>query len=211
MRDVFRVVVFIIVTVVGSPLVGAQTGTGDAGEMLGRIEDLRRQVAGLQATLRQREEWFDAVKKDIGAVGEEIAALRERVASPVAQPFLSGPPPSTDAVGVSKVAVFAPRIVVDSSRQHDSVFLKVRRVEVGAIRAVADVELGSDQMQIDLPLDQNGALYIVDWQTSEGQTYSLLLRDGSGGTDSSAQPAATVQVKPLQNQGRFLFVGYRVE
>ena len=131
--------------------------------------------------------------------------------SPVAQPFLSGPPPSTDAVGVSKVAVFAPRVVVDSARQHDSVFLKVRRVEAGAIRAVADVELGSDQMQVDLPLDQNGALYIVDWQTSEGQTYSLLLRDGSAGTDSSAQPAATVQVKPLQNQGRFLFVGYRVE
>ncbi len=189
----------------------ARNGGNDTGEMLAQIQDLRRQVAGLHQTLRQRDEWFDALKKDLGAVGDDVASLKDRVVPPVALPFLSGPPPSSDTVGVAKVAVFAPRIAVDSSRRHDIVFLRVKRVEAGAVKPVAELELGGDQLQIDLPLDQNGALYIVDWQTSEGQTYTLLLRDGSGGPESLAQPAASVQVKPLQSQGRFIFVGYRVD
>jgi hypothetical protein len=71
---------------------------------------------------------------------------------------------------------------------------------------VAEVELTSDAPSVDLPLDQNGALYLVEWLTAEGQTYNLVLRDGASG-----QPAASAPVKALQAQGRFVFVGYRVE
>jgi hypothetical protein len=66
--------------------------------------------------------------------------------------------------------------------------------------------LPPDAVFADLPIDQNGALYLVEWSTTDGQSYNLVLRDGASG-----QPAATVPVKPLQNQGRFVFVGYRVE
>lgn len=204
-------VVALLMALLAAPLARAQARPGEVNEMLAQIEELRRQVGGLQASLHQRDEWLDTLKKDVGAVGEEVAALKERVASPVALPFLSGPPPSSDVVGVSKVAVFAPRIAVDALHRHDIVFLRVKRVEPGNVRLVAEVELGGDQTQVDLPVDLNGALYVVDWQTSEGQTYNLLLRDGSAGPDSSTQAAATVQVKQLQNQGRFIFVGYRVE
>ena len=74
-----------------------------------------------------------------------------------------------------------------------------------------DVGLGTRvlfviEVQTYLPIDQNGALYLVEWSTTDGQSYNLVLRDGASG-----QPAATVPVKPLQSQGRFVFVGYRVE
>ena len=59
---------------------------------------------------------------------------------------------------------------------------------------------------MDLPIDQSGALYIVEWATSDGNAYGLELKDGT-----SAQVVAAVQVKQLQSQGRFIFVGYRVE
>jgi hypothetical protein len=204
---------FILAGLAASPLARAQdaAGQGEMNFLSSRVEDLRRQVDGLQASLRERDQSLDALKRDLGGVGEDVAALKERIQSLVALPFLSGPPPSSDAVGVSKVAVFAPRIAVDSSRQHDIVFLRLKRIEAAAVRSVADLEMSGDQLQIDLPLDQNGALYVVEWQTSEGQSYNLLLRDGAGGPDSLPPPLATVQVKPLQNQGRFLFVGYRLD
>jgi hypothetical protein len=215
MRDGSRFVfvVLILASFMASPRSDAQTrsGSGETGEMQAQIQDLRQQLGSLRQLLRQRDESLDALRNDVAAVGEAVSALKEGVASPVALPFLSGPPPSTDAVGVSRIAVFAPRIAADSPRQRDSVFLRLKRVEGGAMRTVAELELGADQPEIGLPLDQNGALYIVDWQTSEGQTYNLLLRDGSGGPDFPSQPAATVQVKPLQSQGRFIFVGYRVD
>ena len=84
-------------------------------------------------------------------------------------------------------------------------FLRVKRVEPGRLQPVGDAELGNDGVAV-LPIDQNGALYVVDWSTSEGHTYDLVLRDGASG-----QPAATVQVRPLQSQGRFVFVGYRFD
>ena len=55
-------------------------------------------------------------------------------------------------------------------------------------------------------LDDSGALYVVDWETSEGHVYNLVLRDGA-----SEQPAASVRVHEYQGRGRFAFVGYRVE
>jgi hypothetical protein len=79
-------------------------------------------------------------------------------------------------------------------------------VEPGALRVLGDLDFTSDQAGVDLPVDQNGALYVLEWSTSEGHTYTLSLRDGASG-----QTAAVVQVKPLQSKGRFIFVGYRVE
>ena len=32
---------------------------------------------------------------------------------------------------------------------------------------------------VDLPIDQSGALYLVEWSTSEGHVYNLVLRDGA--------------------------------
>ncbi len=209
MRDLPRVVVlglgFGLAVVIVSPPARAQD------ELSSRVEDLRHQVDGLQASLRERDQSIDSLKRDLGGVAEDVAVLKERIQSLVALPFLSGPPNSSDAVGVSKVAVFAPRIAVDSPRQHDIVFLRLKRVEATVVRSVAELEIGGDQQQVDLPLDQNGALYVVEWQTSEGQSYNLLLRDGAGGPDSLPPPVATVQVKQLQSQGRFLFVGYRLD
>jgi hypothetical protein len=134
-----------------------------------------------------------------------VTDLRSRPVTPPSGPFMAAPPPSSDAVGVAKTVVFAPRIEVDTIRRRDLVSLKLRRVEAGGARLIAEKELGNDE-GVDLPIDQNGALYIVEWSTTEGQTYNLLLRDGTSG-----QTAATAQVKVLQTQGRFLFVGYRTE
>lgn len=175
----------------------------DLAQEVGR---LRLQVASLELVLRSREEKIEALGRDVRALAEALSVLREQSAPPVAGPFLSGPPPSSDSVGVAKVAVFLPRVEVDATRRHDVVNLKVRRVEATAIRSAGEVDLATDQTSVDLPLDQNGALYIVEWSTSEGNSYNLVLRDGTSG-----QAAATVQVKPLQNQGRFILVGYRVE
>ena len=182
--------------------------TEGLGNVAAEVSRLRSEVAVLASQLRQRDERIEAMKEDLRGVREDVTALRRRPAPspPVAGPFLSGPPASSDSVGVSKVAVFAPRLEAESQRRHDVVTLRLRRVEADGLRALPDVELSQDATTIDLPLDENGALYIVEWSTSEGHSYNLVLRDGTSGL-----PAATVQVKPLQSQGRFIFVGYRVE
>jgi hypothetical protein len=179
---------------------------GDASAALAEIRGLQIQVAALHQELRQRSEAVDSLKKDVGSLGDEVGALKDRLTTSVAGPFLSGPPPSSDTVGVAKVAVFAPRLEIDAARRHDLLQIRVRRVEPGAVRVIGDLDFTSDQPGVDLPLDQNGALYILEWSTSEGHAYALSLRDGASG-----QTAAVVQVKPLQSKGRFIFVGYRVE
>jgi hypothetical protein len=107
---------------------------------------------------------------------------------------------------VARTAVFAPRVEVESFLRHDSVYLKLRRVEAGLVRTVGELEITPDAPGVDLPLDQSGALYLVEWSTSEGHVYNLVLRDGASG-----QPAASVPVKEKQSEGRFVLVGYRVE
>ena len=179
---------------------------GDSAVALSEIRGLQAQVASLHRELRERGEVVEVLKKEMGALGEDMGSLKDRLTTSVAGPFLSGPPPSSDAVGVAKVAVFAPRLEIDAARRHDLLQVRVRRVEPGAVRVVGDVDFTSDQAGVDLPLDQNGALYVLEWSTSEGHAYSLSLRDGASG-----QTAAVVQVKPLQSKGRFIFVGYRVE
>ncbi len=178
----------------------------DAAIALSEVRGLQAQVASLHHALRERNEAIESLKKDVGALGDDVGALKDRATGSVAGPFLSGPPPSSDSVGVAKVAVFAPRLEIDAARRHDLLQVRIRRVEPGAVRVVGDLDFTSDQPGVDLPLDQNGALYVVEWSTSEGHAYTLSLRDGASG-----QTAAVVQVKPLQSKGRFIFVGYRVE
>jgi len=180
--------------------------TDELQALRAEVSRLRGDVASLE---EERRSWQTRVR-DLGesmkVVTEGLESIKERVATPVAGPFLSAPPPSSDVVGVSKVALFAPRLEAEAQRRRDIVFLKVKRVEAGAVRLVAEVELSADSPGVDLPIDQSGALYVVEWSTSDGNAYGLQLKDGA-----SALVVATVHVRQLQSQGRFIFVGYRVE
>ncbi len=187
-------------------LAPAQDPGAEMGAMIGEVRRLRAEVSTLRIELFQRTDALLAMKNDLGALREEVRSARERGGASVSAPFLSGPPVPSDLLGVAKTAVFAPRLEVDSPRRHDTVTLRVKRIEAGAIHKVAEVELTADAQAVDIPLDQNGALYLVEWSTAEGQVYNLILKDGASG-----QPAASAPVKALQAQGRFVFVGYRVE
>jgi hypothetical protein len=183
-----------------------QESGAQVGAMIGEVRQLRAEVSTLRLEVFQRTDALLAMKGDLGALRDEVRSSRERAATSVAAPFLAGPPVPSDLLGVAKTAVFAPRVEADSTRRRDTVTLRVKRIEAGAIIKVAEVELQSDAPSVDLPLDQNGALYLVEWVTTEGQIYNLILKDGASG-----QPAASAPVKALQFQGRFVFVGYRVE
>ena len=178
----------------------------EAGAALrSEVGRLKGEVTVLQGAVRDRDALLGTVREELAGAREDLRELRERP-QPVAAPFLAAPPPSSDKLGVAKTAIFAPRVEVDSFLRHDTVVLKLRRVEAGAVRTVAELELTPDASGVDLPLDQNGALYLVEWTTSEGHIYNLVLRDGASG-----QPAASVPVKEKQSEGRFAFVGYRVD
>jgi hypothetical protein len=187
-------------------LAPAQEAHADVGAMFGEVRQLRGELSTLRLELFQRTEALQAMKGEFETLREEVRSSRERSAPSVAAPFLAGPPVPSDLLGVAKTAVFAPRVEADNTRRRDTVTLRVKRIEAGAIHKVAEVELLSDAPGVELPLDQNGALYLVEWVTTEGQTYNLVLKDGASG-----QPAASAPVKALQAQGRFVFVGYRVE
>jgi hypothetical protein len=183
--------------------------------LLGPIQEadaLRSEVARLQSemvllrgALRERDALLGTVREELVGVREDLREIRDRP-QPVAAPFLAGPPAGSDKLGVARGAVLAPRIEVDSFLRHDTVVLKLRRVEATGVRTVAEVELTPDASGVDLPIDQSGALYLVEWATSEGHVYNLVLRDGASG-----QSAASVPVKEKQSEGRFALVGYRVE
>ena len=177
----------------------------DADALRAEVSRLQGEVSRLQASLRERDALLGTVREELAGTRGDLHELRDRP-QPVAAPFLAAPPPSSDKLGVAKTAVLAPRVEVDSFLRHDTVVLKLRRVEAGAVRTVAELELTPDAAGVDLPLDQSGALYLVEWSTSEGHLYNLLLRDGASG-----QPAASVPVKEKQSEGRFAFVGYRVD
>ncbi len=185
-------------------LFAPQTPSPDVSALQAELERLQRKVASLETTARQRDDALDAMKTDLKAVEAGVADLRARPVTPPSGPFMAAPPPSSDAVGVAKTVVFAPRIEADTLRRRDLVTLKVRRVDAGGVRLLGERELGEEGVEI--PIDQNGALYIVDWSTTEGPAYNLVLRDGT-----SSQTAATAQVGIRQTQGKFIFVGYRAE
>jgi hypothetical protein len=177
----------------------------EADVLRSEISRLQTEVALLQGALREREALLGTVREEIANTREDLRELKDRP-QPVAAPFLAAPPPSSDRLGVAKTAVLAPRVEVESFLRHDTVSLKLRRVEAGAVRTVTELELTPDASGVDLPIDQSGALYLVEWSTSEGHVYNLVLRDGASG-----QLAASVPVKEKQNEGRFVLVGYRVE
>jgi hypothetical protein len=167
---------------------------------------LKAQVALLSAALQERDDLLVTVRQEMDGVRSDVRGLREHPPRDLAAAFLAGPATGSDRLGVARAAVFAPRIEVDSSRRHDTIFLTVKRVETSAVETIARLELTPDLEGIDLPLDDSGALYVVDWQTSWGHVFNLVLRDGASG-----QPAASVPVQERQEEGRFAFVGYRVE
>lgn len=186
-------------------LLVAQEPSADVSALQAAVERLRSQVAALETRAHERDEDLSGMRGALKLVEAGVTELRSRPVTPPSEPFIAAPPPSSDAVGVAKTVVFAPRIEVDTPKRRDIVSVKLRRVEEGGARLIAEKELANDE-GLELPIDQNGALYIAEWSTTEGQTFGLLLRDGTSG-----QTAATAQVKVLQTQGRFLFVGYRAE
>ena len=177
----------------------------EANALRTEVNRLKGEVALLQGALRERDALLGTVREELGGMREDLRELKDRP-QPVAAPFLASPPLGSDKLGVARAAVLAPRVEVESFLRHDTVVLKLRRVEALAVRTVAEVELTPDASGVDLPIDQSGALYVVEWATSEGHVYNLVLRDGASG-----QPAATVPVKEKQNEGRFVLVGYRVD
>ena len=177
----------------------------DESALRSEMMRLQTELALLRETQKARDEFLGTVRQELVGVRDDVREMRERP-QPVAAPFLAGPPASSDRLGVARAAVFAPRVEVDAFLRHDTVVLKLRRVEASSVRPVAEVQLDPDENGVDLPIDQSGALYIVEWSTSEGHVYNLVLRDGASG-----QPAASVPVKEKQNEGRFVLVGYRVE
>jgi hypothetical protein len=181
-----------------------QPQSPDGAALHVEISSLREQVRELERSLKERDEAAAEMGRSLKAMAADVGEVRERLLAPAAA-FAAAPPPSSDAVGIAKTVVFAPRLEVDSGKRRDIVFLKVKRVDPGRLQPVAEVELGNDGV-VRLPLDQNGALYVVEWSTSEGHAYDMVLRDGATGL-----AAATVQVRPELSRGRFVFVGYGLE
>ena len=193
-----------------SLLIALAPGTAGAADRLDELNAevgrLRARVIAVEGMVRLRDEQLGVLLREMREMSQDVKALRAPAPLPMAGPFLSGPPLASDTAGVAKVAVFAPRVEIDSSRRHDSVTLKLRRIEADSVTTASETEIGRDVTFADVALDRSGALYVLEWSTTEGHTYNLLLKDGASG-----QIAASVAVKPLQAQGRFLFVGYRLE
>jgi len=187
------------VLALGAQLAAAQAAAPDAWAH--ELAGLRLQVAALEATLHGR---LQEVETALQQLRDGMAGAADAV-EPVAAAFLASPPPPSDLVGVADAPVFSPRLAVDSPARHDIVFLEVRRVEPRGATLVGETELSEAIAAAVLPLDRNGALYVVDWETSEGHDYQLVLRDGLSG-----RSAATVEVSPYEHTGRFIFVGYGV-
>jgi hypothetical protein len=170
------------------------------------IDRLEARVTVLDAEVLERDELLGAVRDEMRAVRAGVEKLIESPPRGPAAAFLAGPANGSDRFGVARAAVFAPRIEVESPVRHDTIYLTVKRVETASLKTIATVELTPDLGGVDLPLDENGALYLVEWETSEGHVYNLVLRDGA-----SLQPAASVSVTEYESRGLFAFVGYRVE
>ena len=181
-------------------------GPQDSQALRAEIHRLESRVATLDAAVLVRDELLVAVRDELQAVRADMKKMSESPPRGPAATFLAGPARGSDRFGVAQAAVFAPRIEVETQVRHDTLYLKVKRVETSALVTVGEVELTPDSGGVDLPLDENGALYLVEWETTEGHVYTLVLRDGA-----SLQPAASVAVTEYESKGLFAFVGYRVE
>lgn len=177
-----------------------------ASALRSEVRRLQGEVEELQAGVKARDEVLEATARELRAVGRELQALRAALPWPLAGAFLAAPPTSSDTVGVAKVAVFGPRVEVEAASRHDNVTLRLRRIEAEAVARVAELDLVQHAGAVDLPIDRSGAVYLLEWSTSDGYPVTLQLKDGASG-----QLAASVLVRPQQAQGRFLFVGFRLE
>jgi hypothetical protein len=186
-------------------LLAPQAAPDEISSLQAELTRLRSRISTLEATARERDDSTDALRGELKGIESGVTELRSRPAVVPSQPFMAAPPPSSDAVGVAKTVVFAPRVEADTTKPRDLVILKVRRVDPGGLQLVGERELASED-GVDLPVDQNGALYVVEWSTAEGQPYNLILRDGTSGL-----AAATAHVRLQQIRGKFIYVGYRAE
>lgn len=175
----------------------------EEGQALGQLQG---QMAALHVGLREALGRLAALREEVGALraGLERPPGNETVA--LAAPFLASPPDGSDAVGIARAPVFEPRVEPEASAVHDAVQLRVLQMEPEGARLVGELSVAAEPGGVPLPLSRNGALYVVEWSTPQGFEFKLVLRDGASG-----QPAATVQVRPYNSEGRFVFVGYRVE
>ncbi len=174
----------------------------EVARLAGEVRGLRQQVALLEKQLRDGLGQIDELSKNVDSVRSSLTELGRSLSDAGAAPFTAAPPPTSATAGVAKTVVFSPRVEADPVRRRDVVNLVVQRLDGGRFRPVGDASLASETA-VTLPLDRSGALYLVAWSTPDGQTFDLVLRDGLTG-----QVAATVQVRPLQSQGHFIFVGY---
>ncbi|MCM2254491.1 MAG: hypothetical protein NDJ94_02350 [Vicinamibacteria bacterium] len=198
-----------MLTVLLMPLWLAQATDPSSAAVAEHLRGLRGEVAGLHATVARQGELLTALAAALEDQRRLLAdrATPEATAADPALAFLAGAPAASDSAGVARAVVFEPRIVSDQPRRHDLVTLRLRRVEAQRSATLAELDLGGDQAAgVALPLDRNGALYVVEWATSEGQTFSLVLRDGLTGAT-----AAQVKVTAAQARGAFVFVGYRLD
>jgi hypothetical protein len=182
------------------------TGPQDAQALRAEVNRLETRVATLDAAVLERDELLGSVREEVRAMREDIRTLSESPPRGPAATFLAGPARGSDRFGVAQAAVFAPRMEVESRVRHDTIYLTVKRVETRGLETIAEVELTPDGDGVELPLDENGALYLVEWETTEGHVLTLVLRDGA-----SLQPAASVAVTEFESRGLFVFVGYRVK
>jgi hypothetical protein len=177
--------------------------------MAAELRALQGHLAAMRLELLQRmvvlEAARDEAREEQRGLRQELRALREG-ASSAAAAFLAAPPEGSDLLGVGRTIVLSPRIEAESARRRDTVTLRLRRLETGGAVKVAELSLVPDEDGVEVPIDRAGALYVVDWSTSEGHTFTLHLKDGASG-----RTVTTVPVKPLQAQGRFVFVGVAID
>lgn len=188
--------------IVGAWLLAGPAAADEVDRLRAEVARLQREVSAREAAQRRREDRLEELVREVRGSREGDGPR----GAPAALPFLAAPPVGSDTLAVARTVVFAPQVRVDASRPHDLVSIRVRRLEGRGSRPVGSVDLGRDQFQVDVPLDESGALFVLDWSTGEGQSFTLVLTDGASG-----QAVATVPVKPLQAQGRFVFVGYRLD
>ncbi|MGE0452779.1 MAG: hypothetical protein AB7O37_03695 [Vicinamibacteria bacterium] len=176
----------------------------DAGERalraIGRLEARLGSLENAQAESREERSALVRELRDVRAL------LESRTGPGPAAAFVVAPPASSDAVAAARSVVFAPKLEVLAARRHDTVFLRLRRVEQEGVVALGDLELAQTESRLDVPIDRSGGLYVLDWATAEGYAFQLELKDGASG-----RTAAVVEVKPEEAKGRFLFVGLRLE
>lgn len=176
----------------------------DSGERallaIGRLEARLGSLESAQAESREERSALIRELRDVRAL------LESRTGPGPAAAFVVAPPASSDAVAAARSVVFAPRVEVVAARRHDTVFLKLKRIEEEGVVPLGDVELAQTEARVDVPIDRSGGLYVLDWATAEGYAFQLELKDGASG-----RTAAVVEVKPEEAKGRFLFVGLRLE